>query len=334
MKHLKRILSIICFCCILSAQTNVATTAASFLEIGAGARSLALGGAFVSLANDVSALYWNPAGIVNISRPSVQFFHSPWLVDTEYFYSGMVVPIGPSDALGFTYTAVVMDEMMVRTVQSPEGTGEKFDASSLAMGVAYSKRLTDRFSFGIQFKFVQEKIWQMHAKALSVDIGTLFITEKGTRIGMSISNFGDKMGMDGINTAIDADIDETIYGNNDRIDAHLDAAKWPLPLLFRFGVSRDLIFSGGHRFTVSTDATHPNNNVEYVNTGAEYTFKDLISLRIGRSDMFNNDAEQGLSYGAGMNYQIPRGPLVRLDYVFRPFGVFQTVTGYSIDITF
>ena len=114
----------------------------------------------------------------------------------------------------------------------------------------------------------------------------------------------------------------------------MDAAKWPLPLLFRFGVSRDLIFSGGHRFTVSTDATHPNNNVEYVNTGAEYTFKDLISLRIGRSDMFNNDAEQGLSYGAGMNYQIPRGPLVRLDYVFRPFGVFQTVTGYSIDITF
>ena len=180
----------------------------------------------------------------------------------------------------------------------------------------------------------REKIWQMHAKALSVDIGTLFITEKGTRIGMSISNFGDKMGMDGINTAIDADIDETIYGNNDRIDAHLDAAKWPLPLLFRFGVSRDLIFSGDHRFTVSTDATHPNNNVEYVNAGAEYTFKDLISLRIGRSDMFNNDAEQGLSYGAGMNYQIPRGPLVRLDYVFRPFGVFQTVTGYSIDITF
>ena len=235
MKQFKRILLVTCFCGILLAQTNVATTAASFLEIGAGARSLALGGAFVSLANDVSALYWNPAGIVNISRPSVQFFHSPWLVDTEYFFSGMVIPMGSLGVLGLTYTAVVMDEMMVRTVQSPEGTGEKFDASSLAMGVAYSKRLPDRFSFGIQFKFVLEKIWQMHAKTLSADIGTLFITEKGTRIGMSISNFGDKMGMDGINTAIDADVDKNIYGNNDRIDAHLDAAKWPLPLLFRFG---------------------------------------------------------------------------------------------------
>ena len=42
----------------ITGQTNVGTTSASFLEIGAGARSLAMGGAYVSLANDVSALYW------------------------------------------------------------------------------------------------------------------------------------------------------------------------------------------------------------------------------------------------------------------------------------
>ena len=334
MKQFKHIVFIACFYGVISAQTNIATTAASFLEIGAGARSLSLGGAFVSLANDVSALYWNPAGIVNINRPSVQFFHSPWLVGTDYYFSGVVIPMGPVGVLGLTYTAVVMDEMMVRTVDSPEGTGEKFDASNLAMGIAYAKRLTDRFSFGVQFKFIQEKIWQMQAKALSVDIGTLFLTEKGLRIGMSISNFGDKMGMDGINTAIDYDVDETIYGNNDRIDAHLDAAKWPLPLLFRFGISKDFILAGNHKFTVSTDANHPNNNVEYVNTGMEYTFNNLVSLRIGHSDMFNDDAEQGLAYGAGINYQIPRGPRVRFDYVFRAFGVFQTVTGFSIEITF
>ena len=74
------------FVSIILSQTNVATTAASFLEIGSGAKSLSMGGAFVSVANDVSALYWNPAGIVNIDRPSVQFYHSPWLVETEYYY--------------------------------------------------------------------------------------------------------------------------------------------------------------------------------------------------------------------------------------------------------
>ena len=53
-------------------QNNVATTSAAFLEIGPGARSLGMGSAYVSVANDASSLYWNPAGIVNISRPEVQ----------------------------------------------------------------------------------------------------------------------------------------------------------------------------------------------------------------------------------------------------------------------
>ena len=334
MKNLRlHILSII-ITGILFSQTNVATTGASFLEIGSGAKSLSMGSAFVSVANDVSALYWNPAGIVNLDRPSVQFYHSPWLVDTEYYYGGAVVPLSAADAIGFSYTSVGMDEMMVRTVEMPEGTGEKFDASNLAMGIAYARQLTDQFSFGVQYKYVQEKIWQMKASASSIDIGTLFRTSGGMRIGMSISNFGDKMGMDGINTAIDHDVDETIYGNNDKIDGHMDAAKWPMPLLFRFGISKDYTFSDFHRITLSGDANHPNNNVEYVNAGIEYSYNDLVSLRMGQSDIFMEDAEQGLCYGAGINYKIPRGPKVRFDYVIRSFGLFKAISGFSIDMTF
>ena len=276
MRYLSGIILNLIFVGNLFSQTNVATTAASFLEIGSGAKSLSMGGAFVSIANDVSALYWNPAGIVNIDRPSVQFYHSPWLVETEYYYGGLVIPLSSADAIGFSYTSVGMEEMMVRTVEMPEGTGEKFDASNLAMGIAYSRRLTDQFSFGIQYKYVQEKIWQMKASASSFDIGTLFHTIGGMRIGMSISNFGDKMGMDGINTAIDHDVDETIYGNNDKIDGHMDAAKWPMPLLFRFGISKDYTFSDIHRLTISGDANHPNNNVEYINAGLEYSYNCLL----------------------------------------------------------
>ena len=300
MKYLSGLIINFIFVSTLLSQTNVATTAASFLEIGSGAKSLSMGGAFVSVANDVSALYWNTAGIVNIDRPSVQFYHSPWLVETEYYYGGVVIPLSSADAIGFSYTSIGMDEMMVRTVDMPEGTGEKFDASNLAMGIAYSRKLTDQFSFGIQYKYVQEKIWQMKASANSFDIGTLFHTVGGMRIGMSISNFGDKMGMDGINTAIDHDVDETIYGNNDKIDGHLDAAKWPMPLLFRFGISKDYIFSNIHRLTLSGDANHPNNNVEYINAGLEYSYNGLVSLRVGHSDLFMKDAEQGLCYGAGV----------------------------------
>ena len=334
---------------IVSAQTNVGTTAASFLEIGAGARSLAMGGAYVSLANDVSALYWNPAGIVSVVRPSIQLYHAPWLVDTDYYHGGSVVPMGRLGTLGFSYTAITMKEMLVRTVQNPEPDeyGEKFDAGSLAMGIAYAKNLTDQFSIGFQTKFIQEKIWQMQAKGFAMDIGTLFTTDRGLRIGMSVSNFGGKLGMDGINSAVDYDVDETIYGNNDRIDAHLDAAKWPLPLMFRFGVSKDFILPAKQKFILSVDGIHPNNNVERINAGIEYGFSDILFLRTGKSFLLidkqdlteseiktSREQQEGITFGIGINYKIPRGPKLRIDYAVIPVGVFDSVTGFSIDISF
>ena len=143
------------------------------------------------------------------------------------------------------------------------------------------------------------------------------------------------MGMGGINTAVDYDVDETIYGNNDKIDAHLDAAKWPLPLIFRFGGSRDFALPSKQRITVAADGIHPNNNVETVNMGLEYGFSEILFLRLGRSHLFMEDAQQeGLSYGLGLNYKIPRGPQLRVDYVLQPFGVFKNNTGYSIFVTF
>jgi len=318
----------------LFAQSNVATTSASFLEIGAGARSLAMGGSYVSVADDVSSLYWNPAGIVYLERPSTHVYHSPWLVETNFYHGGAVVPMGHMGTMGVTYTTVTMDEMAVRTVKRPDGTGEKFDVTNIAMGLAYAKRLTERFTFGFQTKFVQEKIWQMSAKGFAVDIGSLFTTSGGLRIGMSVSNFGGKLGMEGINTAVTHDVDETIYGNNDRINANLDVAKWPLPLLFRFGVSKDYSLTSQMKMTLSADGNHPNNNGEFVNAGVEYNYGDMLFLRMGKSHIFLEDAEQGFSYGFGINYQIPRGPKIRMDYVQTDFGIFNSISGYSINLSF
>ncbi len=332
---MKRLLTISSFLLtLIFAQTNVATTSAAFLEIGAGARSLSMGSAFVALSDDVSALYWNPAGIAELDQVSTHVYHSPWLVDTDYYHGGAVIPMGNLGSIGVSYSGVTMEEMDVRTVTYPDGTGEKFSVSNVAMGLAYAKRLTDRFTFGVQAKMVQEKIWQMHAKGLSIDIGSLFTTSGGLRIGMSVSNFGGKLQMEGINTLIDYDPDETIYGNNDRIDAFLNSAKWPLPLLFRFGVSKGYELTPGQKITIAVDGIHPNNNVEYVNAGVEYNFNDLLFFRAGQSHGFMDAAEQGLSLGFGLNYQIPRGPKIRIDYVQTDFGVFNSISGYSINFFF
>ena len=305
----RSILKLLIMVSLIFAQNNVATTSAAFLEIGPGARSLGMGSAYVSVANDASSLYWNPAGIVNVSRPEVQSFYTPWLVETQYYYNTAVVPLGSYGNLGFSFTAITMDEMIVRTVQDPEPSdyGQKFDAGNISMGIAYAKKLTDRFSFGFQTKFIQESIWQMNAQGFAIDIGTLFITKRDLRIGMSVSNFGGKLGMEGNNTLVDIDVDENIYGNNDRIDGNLGTAKWPLPLMFRFGISREFTFASNMKCLFAVDAIHPNNNPEYLNIGLEYSAMDMVFLRVGKSHTFyqlsfqeNNQnigigPEQGLS---------------------------------------
>ena len=141
---------------ITGSVSNVGTTAASFLDIGIGARSLSMGGAFVALADDPTALYWNPAGMVNIQTPTAHFFHSPWLADIRFNHSAVVVPIDRSSSFGFFITSVSMDEMQVRTVKIHQGTGEYFSVSNVALAGSYARRLTDRFSFGFNIKYIQE----------------------------------------------------------------------------------------------------------------------------------------------------------------------------------
>ncbi len=326
---------------LLVGQSNVGTTAASFLDIGIGARSLAMGGAFTAVANDATALYWNPAGITNILQPTAHFYYAPWFVDIDFTHGAAVVPLGRMGTLGLSITSVTMGEMKVRTLQVPEGTGELFEVSNLALATTYARKLTDRFSFGLNIKLVQEKIWHMNANVIAADVGCLFVTKnKGIRIGMSISNFGSKMKLEGYDTERDFDIDETIFGNNDKIDSHLDTQGWPLPLVFRAGISKDVIDDKIHKLTLAGDAIHPNNNYEYLNLGLEYTFMGIGSIRAGQSYIFldeqatSEEINNQFTFGAGLNYKIPRGPQIQLDYVLRDFGILHTVGGYSLNISF
>jgi hypothetical protein len=45
-------------------------------------------------------------------------------------------------------------------------------------------------------------------------------------------------------------------------------------------------------------------------------------------------AEQGFSFGFGLNYQIPRGPKIRVDFVQTDFGVFNNISGLSLNFNF
>ncbi|MFQ6618401.1 MAG: PorV/PorQ family protein, partial [Fidelibacterota bacterium] len=190
-------LTLILYVSVHEAEAQVSkagTNAGQFLKIGVGARATAMGGAFVATADDATAIYWNPAGLASLQRNEALFLHIQWLADIKYNFVGIAVPskyIGGTFGLFATSLSVPEDE--VRTVYEPEGTGEKFDASDVAVGFSYARNLTDRFSLGFNAKFIKQRIWTMSSSAAALDIGTLFRSQfKDLKIGISMSNFGTK----------------------------------------------------------------------------------------------------------------------------------------------
>lgn len=315
--------------------TKVGTTAAPFLEIEVGSRAIAMGGAYVAAARDASALYWNPSGIARMSQGEAFLSHTKWLADTQYDFVGLVLPAGQVGTLGFMFSTLNMGEMKVRTILYPEGTGELFDANSFMFGATWARNLTDRFSIGLSAKWIHETIWHMHSSALAIDIGTLFTTPfNGLMLGMSISNFGNKLQLMGKDTQIKYDPDPTHYGNNSKIDAFMHTSAWSLPLIFRVGLAYPLLKSGSNSLILAMDAAHPNNNTEYVNVGMEYGFRNNLYLRFGYKSLFLKDSEEGLTAGAGFSYRMIGNIRVHMDYAYADFGILNSVQRFSLGILF
>ena len=163
----------------ISSQTinRYGTTTANFLEIGVGSGPTAMGDAQVALAEDVSSIYWNPAGLASLKKPSVVFMLQPWLVDINMLFTGGAVVIPGVGNIGFGITQMDYGEMDVTTLEYQEGTGEKFKATDLAASFTYSRKIVSWFSFGSSVKYVRSNIWHSSASAFALDLGVLVNTK-------------------------------------------------------------------------------------------------------------------------------------------------------------
>ena len=317
--------------------SKVGTSAAAFLEIPVGARANGMGNAFVGTSDDVTSLYWNPSGIARLVNREAMFSHTEWIADMKFDYAGLAVPLEGFGSLGVSFTSLTMDDMLVRTVERPEGTGEQFSAGSFAVGVHYARSLSDQFSIGVTVKYVSEHIWNMQTEAFAFDAGTLFKTNflNGMRIGAAIYNFGTDMKLEGRDTRTFHPIDPNKQGSNDRIPQNIELDSWDLPLNFQFGIAVDAIKTDDHLLTVAVDALHPADNYESLNVGGEYGFRGTFFIRGGYQSLFLTDGEGGLSAGAGILADLFGQNLrARVDYAYTDFGRLKAVNILAISILF
>ena len=296
---------------------------------------MAMGSAFVAIADDQSAMYWNPAGIADIYGNRLMVEHTQWIAEIQYNYLGATVNIGDFGVLGLNFTSSDIPEMKVTTVDNPNGTGETFGVADVAFGITYALKLTDRFAIGFNPKFIHQKIWRTAATGIAIDMGVKYNTPfEGITLGMSITNFGSKMKLEGNSTLVLYDLDQSTTGNNAHIPADLRTQEWGLPLNFKVGISYTPFKNEDNAFVIGADASHPSDNFESVDVGAEYAFQDFIFVRGGYKSLFLTEAEDHLAMGFGIKQELIGNTAITIDYAYQDFQRLKNVQKFSIGINF
>ncbi len=335
MKNLFPVLLVLLAASQLLAQNKVGTTAAPFLGIGAGPRAVSMGGAFTAVANDPTALYWNPGGISRDGRTATLFEHTNYLVGTSYNFFVAVVTLDENNAIGMSVTNLAYGSSEVTTVAQPDGTGETWNANDWEIGLSYSRNLTDRFSIGGTAKMIIQQIWRESATGFAMDAGLLYITPfNDMKIGMEIANFGTDMKLTGQDLLITVSPDQSVVGANSQIPAEYYTTAYPLPLIFRVGLAMDVVNSAQNRVTLAVDAIHPSDNVQSMNFGAEYCWNNMVSARVGYKSLFVPDNQEGLTLGIGLSYDISVRFNVKLDYAYQNYGLLKNIQKFGLTLGF
>jgi len=294
------------------------TATAQFLKIGVGGRAVAMAESFVAVANDASALYWNPAGLVQFPKNELIFSHVEWPVEIRHEFIGYVHHLDEGNAVGLSATALHMDELEETTEFQPFGTGRFFSFGDVAVGLSYARKMTDRFSFGGTVKFMEETLAELKMRGVLVDIGTFYWTGFRTaRFAIAVTNFGAQMKPQGRLQRRDGTV---VQGFQD----------FPPPITFKIGFATELINNAAQRLTTSLQLNHPNDNAENVNLGAEYWWNDRLALRGGYRV---NVDEESFALGAGLKIPLASFEL-KVDYAYTAFGRLGSANRFALLLNF
>ena len=308
---------------------KLAQTGFQFLSVVSDARGSAMAEALTSLETGSSALFFNPAGMANMTGlVDMTASTNQWIADIRHttFSLALSPKGGEWGVLGFSLQSVNYGEFFGTRVDKGTDLGYVdtgiFELTAFAAGVGYAKRLTDRFSVGGQVRYVHQDLGESviprygtvtdslgtrpdtteqrvtsRLNPLAFDFGTQFKTGfKSLVFGMSVRNFSKEIKY----------VEEGFQ----------------LPLVFNLGISMDVFdfwedSPEDHSLVVSVDASHHRDHPEEIKVGMDYRLLDMLSLRCGY--ITSND-ESGFSFGLGVSSYG-----VAFDYAYTPFGVFDKV---------
>ena len=295
-----------------------------FLKINGDARVAAMGGAYVAASKgDASSAFGNPASLSDVKNIDVSLSHVNWIADITYQTIAIAKNFENIGVFGINFAYLNYGDMF-ETINSPIAgedrtsqvvTGNTFSANDFAIGISYSKQITDKLSVGGNVKYIKESIAEVSMSNWALDFGTVYYTGlRSLRVAMTARNFGPDVHMTGYTEEYQAEPTEV-----------------KMPIDFRLGVAMDFFDYEGspNLLTLSLEFDHPNDGPEKINFGAEYSFQNIFFVRGGYK--FNYD-EEGLVLGAGLKYDIS-GISGRFNYAYVDFGNLNKVHMIQLGIS-
>lgn len=320
---------------------KVGAAGAQFLKIGVGARANGMAGAFAGIANDLSGIFYNNAGLVDIPGYMGNFSYTQWFGGYSHNFIAGVVPFGENYRGAVSITSFTSGPIPFTTVQDENRLGTTYSITDVAIGGTFAARLTNNFSFGVTVKYVQQGIGNMSASGILADVGTLY-RFRGIRLGFSISNLGPPMQFAGGDLNFRTDLYRELQYQ--QIDASYLVNPYNAPISLKAGLAADLtsellgLYDSDpnlaitqpreHRWLVAVDFETLSDVPEQWAIGTEYTWKDLLSVRAGYRF---NQSIFGFSGGVGLRY-IGSGFEGSLDYAIQPTSTIGIVNRFSITL--
>lgn len=344
-------------------QDNTAYGGASgeFLLLGAGARGTALGGAYAALSTDVTAMYYNPAGLAQLARPGVMLSTSQYIADTKYAWAGIAFPMaGGVRSVGLSLGSFGFSDQPIYTLTDPDGNGRTYSVRQTFISGTLAQNFSDRFSAGVTLKFINDRLGTAKANGVAVDFGTNFHASVGARpirASFVIQNLGTNLQHSGEDLIVGVTRQPplgTVDVPQEPQSAALSTSSWTLPVLFRVGVALDLVAQGSNHLTVLSEFTQPNNTKPGAGAGFEWAMQNIgqrgfsvaargsytiqpdnqvndLVIGIPTKESSGTFTADGLSVGGGLEYA--RGQTrLGFDYAWKSLGTLGSVNFLSFSI--
>lgn len=182
----------------------VGVRAAEFLTIPVGARGIALGSSYSAIADDITSIWWNPAGLGFLERNEVMFTVVDYTLDLTYSYGALAMPVADGQVvIGGFFGYLDIPDMEITTFNSPGGTGRSFNAYDFQMGGSVAYNFSDRFTSGINMKFIHQDVFNnVSGNAFAIDAGAIYHTQlmdREFKFAFSMQNLGTNITMRGSN---------------------------------------------------------------------------------------------------------------------------------------